>query len=104
MTDARVASVIVEVATSTVLTPALATVATSAGVTASVIRNGRNSNYPDGFDSFPVHSDGVGEVIHASTLNNLQDAIAAIQAALGLNPQGTHGTVADRLKNLDGGL
>lgn len=56
--------------------------------------------YPGAFDAFPVHvdSDGVTrEVIHASDLNALGDAIVAIQTELGLVPRGSALTVADRI-------
>lgn len=58
------------------------------------------SVYPSAFDAFPAHvdSDGVTrEVIHASDINALGDAIVAIQTELGLLPRGTAPTVADRI-------
>jgi hypothetical protein len=44
------------------------------------------SNYPGGLDTFTARSDGPGQVILAAHINALQDAVAAVEAALGVNP------------------
>lgn len=57
-----------------------------------------SSNYPDGIDSLPVnHADNVGEKVHASTINDLADAINKVEAELGVSPKGTYADVAARL-------
>lgn len=59
------------------------------------------SNYPGGLDSLSItHADGIGEVIHASTTNDLADAVNKIEAELGVDPAGTNLTVAERLDDL----
>jgi hypothetical protein len=59
------------------------------------------SSYPSGYDSFTTRSNG--QTIDASHIDALQDAVAAIQAALGLNPQGGSATVADRIAAVESG-
>lgn len=65
------------------------------------------SNYPSGFDTpSDTHVDNVDEKITAATVNDLADAVTAIQHALGLNPhQGNIGSlytdVVSRLNALD---
>lgn len=60
-----------------------------------------SSNYPGGVDSYVTHSDITGEIIHASTTNDIQDAIVAVETELGVNPSGTFPTVAARLGDVD---
>lgn len=43
------------------------------------------TNYPTGLDSYTAHTDGVNEVIAAATINALQDAVAALQAKVGVD-------------------
>jgi hypothetical protein len=43
------------------------------------------TQYPNAVDTFPVHQDNVNEKVAASVLNNLQDAIGAIQNKLGVS-------------------
>ena len=56
------------------------------------------SSYPGGLDAFsnPAASDALDSVSvpHHTQHANANDAIEAIQAALGLNPQGGSATVA----------
>lgn len=60
------------------------------------------TNYPSGFDVFPSHGALMSDApTHDDAHVDLEDAIAAIQAALGLNPQGSAGTVAGRLLRRD---
>ncbi|WAH35056.1 hypothetical protein [Alicyclobacillus dauci] len=42
-----------------------------------------STQYPNAIDSYPVHSDNVNEKIAASVLNNIQDAIVALEQKLG---------------------
>jgi hypothetical protein len=44
------------------------------------------SNYPGGLDSFTTRVNGAGNTIDASHINALQDAVVALQTALGTNP------------------
>lgn len=41
------------------------------------------TNYPNGIDTFPTHTDNIQEKIMASHLNNVQDSIVAMQTNLG---------------------
>lgn len=43
------------------------------------------SNYPEAIDQFTTKTDGVS-VVAAADINNLQDAVVAIQTTLGPNP------------------
>lgn len=43
-----------------------------------------SSSYPGGLDSYTTHSNG--QTIDASHVNNLQDAVTAIETTLGVNP------------------
>lgn len=43
------------------------------------------TQYPNAVDTFPVHQDNVNEKVAASVLNNLQDAVGAIQNKLGVS-------------------
>ncbi|MCD6124988.1 hypothetical protein J7J62_07460 [bacterium] len=60
------------------------------------------SNYPNDYDSFTTWQDFV-DTITASIVNNIQDAIVAIEQTLGKNPQGDYPTVKDRLDSLGNG-
>ena len=55
------------------------------------------SSYPASLDTFATKADGAGHYVYASYFNDLQAAITAIQATLGVNPQGSFGTVAAAL-------
>lgn len=59
-----------------------------------------SSDYPGGLDSFTTHHDNNDEVILAADVNKIQDAIAAVQAELGLTPKGSSADVAARLADL----
>lgn len=59
------------------------------------------SVYPGGLDALNTgHVDSVGEVIHASDINNLADGVNKIEAELGISPKGTFSTVASKLNAL----
>ena len=46
-----------------------------------------SSSYPGSIDNFSTaHADGASEIIHASTVNDLADAVNKIEAALGASP------------------
>lgn len=62
-----------------------------------------STNYPGGIDSYSTHSDATNEVVHASTINNLQDAVVALETTLGTNPQGAAATVSARIAAAGGG-
>ena len=55
--------------------------------------------YPDGFDSFtnPAGTDALSDPAHATQHANVNDAVEAIQATLGLNPEGDEATVSARI-------
>lgn len=55
------------------------------------------STYPGAFDTFPARVPNTP--VAASHVNALQDAAVAIQATLGINPQGAAASVAARLAN-----
>ena len=59
------------------------------------------TNYPTGLDALtnPTSSDTLASVDHAAQHTNVNDAIEAIQAELGLDPAGTYATVRARLDN-----
>lgn len=62
------------------------------------------SNYPAQIDnsiSLPQVVDN-STPVQASTVNNLRDAILAIEAALGTNPNGLYSNVGNRLTTLEG--
>lgn len=42
-----------------------------------------STNYPNSQDSYSIHQDNVGEKISAADVNNLQDAIKAIESEVG---------------------
>lgn len=57
-----------------------------------------SSGYPNTKDSFSTsHADGVSEVIHAATVNDLADATNKIEAELGVLPKGLWPDVRGRL-------
>lgn len=59
--------------------------------------------YPTGIDGFPqlpLVSDGTSP-IRAADVNNIRDAVIAVEKELGINPSGTYGTVKSRLDALD---
>ncbi len=59
------------------------------------------SAYPSGLDSQSTsHQDNVGEFIHASTVNDLADAVNKIEAELGTLPKGQFASVSAKLKAL----
>ncbi|HMD82611.1 MAG TPA: hypothetical protein VKE92_14950, partial [Anaerolineales bacterium] len=60
------------------------------------------SNYPNSLDTFSTsHQDNVGEIVHASFINDLDDAVNKIEAELGTVPKGTFSTVKARLNNYE---
>lgn len=59
------------------------------------------SAYPSGLDNQSTsHQDNVGEFIHASTVNDLADAVNKIEAELGTLPKGNFASVSAKLKAL----
>lgn len=60
------------------------------------------TNYPDDYDGFvnPNSFTSQSQVSHSEQHSNANDAIEAIQHALGLLPQGSSSTVADRLGDM----
>lgn len=61
-----------------------------------------SSNYPGGLDSFSTsHQDNVNEIIHASSINDADDAINKIEAELGIDPKGVYTDVLTRLNTLE---
>lgn len=56
-----------------------------------------SSAYPGAVDVFPPRHDGPTSVIHAGHINDLQEAVVAIQETLGVDPAGTASSVAERL-------
>lgn len=62
------------------------------------------SRYPDDFDVLPTnHVDNTDEIVHATTINDLADAVNKMQRELGLNPSGSAESVAARLAGVTGG-
>lgn len=59
------------------------------------------ANYPSSLDTFLQHQDNVRETIAAAHANSIQDAVVAIQATLGTDPQGSAATVKDRLAAIE---
>ena len=59
--------------------------------------------YPGALDSLtnPVGTDPLSSPAHASQHANINDAVEAIEATLGTNPQGGYATVKDRLAQVD---
>lgn len=61
------------------------------------------SVYPGSLDTFGTsHADSVGEIIHASTVNDIADATNKIEAELGINPSGSYADVATALAAASG--
>ena len=60
------------------------------------------TNYPNGYDSLtnPTGTDALSSPAHASQHADANDAIEAIQATLGLNPEGAYANVDARLDAL----
>lgn len=56
-----------------------------------------STSYPSGYDTYSTHQNGVSEIVSASHVNNLQDAVSALEHALGLSPNGTASDVAARV-------
>jgi len=52
-----------------------------------------STSYPGGYDSYASKTDGT-DIVMASHVNNLQDAIYAIEHELGINPKGSYATIA----------
>jgi len=52
-----------------------------------------STNYPGAYDSYASKTDGI-DVVMASHVNDLQDAISAIEHELGINPKGSYATIA----------
>ena len=61
-----------------------------------------SSSYPAGLDSFTTKVNGV-DVPDASHVNDLQDAVEAIETELGVNPAGIEATVSARIAALEAG-
>lgn len=67
-----------------------------------------SSKYPNEYDLFETkhnatnQDDPAGDYVMAEDINELQDAITAIQESLGRNPQGMYDTVVERLSNVSG--
>jgi len=61
------------------------------------------SAYPDGLDSFanPLATDALSSPAHAAQHADINDAVEAIEATLGLNPEGDYDTVAERMGEVD---
>ena len=61
------------------------------------------TTYPNTVDTFvnPSGTDDTVLVSHASQHDNANDAILAIENALGINPQGSSATVRARLDSAD---
>jgi hypothetical protein len=56
------------------------------------------SSYPTSLDALPTnHNDGVNEIIHAATIDDIADAINKIEAELGTLPKGSFADVKARL-------
>lgn len=60
------------------------------------------SSYPGGLDAFSTsHQDNVGEIVHASIVNDLDDAVNKIEAELGTLPKGNYTSAKARLNNVE---
>jgi len=55
-----------------------------------------STNYPDGIDSYTEKNDGV-DTVSASDINDLQDAVEAIETELGTNPKESFSNVASAI-------
>jgi hypothetical protein len=58
-----------------------------------------STQYPAAFDTWQDKTDLV-DWYHAQYINQLNDAIIAVEAALGINPQGAFTAIVDRLDAL----
>jgi hypothetical protein len=58
------------------------------------------SNYPGAIDSYSTKVNNIDDV-DASHVNNLQDAVVAIETELGTNPSGSNATVAARFSSIE---
>ena len=61
------------------------------------------SRYPIQIDSLPIVVDNFTPV-KAAVVNNIRDAVMAVEAELGIKPSGIYGTVRARLDALETGL
>ena len=63
------------------------------------------TDYPDGLDEFtnPGPDDDTSVLPHHDQHGDANDAIEAIEATLGLTPQGDFNDVAERLTAVEGG-
>lgn len=61
------------------------------------------SSYPGAIDTFrnPTSSDSMATVSHSGQHTLMNDAIASVQATMGLLPKGVSATVKDRITNID---
>lgn len=59
-----------------------------------------STNYPSTLDSYTNHTDNI-DTIMAAHVNNLQDAVEAIEGELGTDPAGASATVKARLDAMD---
>lgn len=60
-----------------------------------------SSGFPNSIDAFATnHQDDAGEIIHASTVNDLADATNKIETELGTAPSGSFTTVTSRLSRM----
>lgn len=60
-----------------------------------------SSGFPNSIDAFATnHQDDAGEIIHASTVNDLADAANKIETELGTAPSGSFTTVTSRLARM----
>lgn len=60
------------------------------------------TNFPNALDSFTPKVDGFDRYM-AADVNNLQDAVAAVEAELGTSPKGLAATVKARLEAIESG-
>lgn len=61
------------------------------------------TNYPGSYDSFPAPGTNLSSTPNHDDMHiDVQDAVEAVQAELGLNPRGSSATVAARLTAIEG--
>ncbi|GEM_PF-1526514 len=58
-----------------------------------------STSYPGGYDSYASKTDGI-DVVMASHVNDLQDAIFAIEHELGINPKGSYTSIAGAVASM----
>lgn len=69
-----------------------------------------SSKYPNEFDAFQTKKDALfegdtdGDFVMAEDINNLQDTVIQIEKILGINPQGTYGSIENRLNKAEKGV